>query len=216
MKGERGPARRRSAAKLVVRAPILTSKWESGFSNPALGIDDHLQRLIIRSLGKGVVGRENFRHFEVMGDQTLRIDFARLHRPKQHGCRDGIYQSGPQGDVMGPQPLQVEIHLCSVNTEDRDGSTDSDNRLTKGKCARNTHRLDGRVHPATIGQSHNTIRRISDATVHSVGGTELSRNGQAVLVQIDRYDPPRRVELRSQKRSQADRTGAHDGQGISG
>ena len=34
MKGERGPTRRRSAAKLVVRAPILTSKWESGFYNP--------------------------------------------------------------------------------------------------------------------------------------------------------------------------------------
>src|SRR6266481_6811892 len=151
-----------------------------------------------------------------MVDQSVRVDFACLNRPKQHRCRNGIYQSGPQGDVMGPEPLQVQIDLCSVNTEDRDGSTGSDNRLTKGECARNTHSLDGGVHPATVGQSHNTIRRISDATVHSVGGTELSRNGQAVLVQIDRYDPPRRVELRSQKRSQADRTGAHDGQGIPG
>jgi len=73
-----------------------------------LGIDDHLQRLVIRSLRKGVVGAENFRHFEVMGDQSVRVDSARLHRPKQHGRRNGIYQSGHQGDVMGPQPLQAQ------------------------------------------------------------------------------------------------------------
>src|ERR1700737_2769965 len=81
---------------------------------------------------------------------------------------------------------------------------------------RNTHGLDSGVHSATVGQSHDTLRRITGTTVHGVGGPELSRDGQAVLVQIDRDDPPGRVELRSQKRSQADRTGTDDGKAIPG
>jgi hypothetical protein len=82
--------------KLELPWPFLCD----GGPHPVLDFDDHLQRLVIRSLGKSVVGGENFRHLEMMGDQALRVDFPRLHRPKQHGCCHGIHQSGPQGDVM--------------------------------------------------------------------------------------------------------------------
>jgi hypothetical protein len=96
----RGPRRRLS----VVRAPNLGSNLESD-SPIRSGIDDHLRLVGIRSFGKGVVGIENFRKPEVMSDQSLRVDFPRLNGPKQHGSCDGIHQSGPQGDVMGPESL---------------------------------------------------------------------------------------------------------------
>ena len=72
------------APPITVRAPNLGSNLESD-SPIRSGIDDDLQRLGIRSLGKGVVGNENFRKPEVMSDQSLRVDFPRLNGPSSMG-----------------------------------------------------------------------------------------------------------------------------------
>jgi hypothetical protein len=85
---------------------------------------------------------------------------------------------------MGPQPLQVQIHLGSMNTEDRDGSTSGDDSFAERERCRYTNRLNGSVHAATVGQIHDTFCHIT-STVDGVGRAEFPRNSQAVLVQVD-------------------------------
>src|SRR5262245_14664791 len=105
----------------------------------------------------------------------------------------------------------MEIDLDAMDPgigNDATGRNDVGAELESGG---NADGLDGGVDAAAAGQLVDALGGFAVGAVDGLRRTELARDGEPLVVQIDHDDPGRRIELRREQRRQSYRPRADNG-----
>jgi hypothetical protein len=99
--------------------------------------------------------------------------------------RDGVDEPRREGDVAGPQGLQVELDWLPVDTHVGETAPRGEDRLADVEGGGDPHRLDGDVDARPIRQVHDVLDGLAVAAVDGPGAEGACRL-EAVLVDVDR------------------------------
>ncbi len=145
-----------------------------------------------------------------MGGKQRRVQATAGDQPHQLGNRVGVDQPRRDRDVTSPQLLQVQRRGLAMHADVRHASTGADQLGRELERVRHADRLQGDIGAEAVGELHDLRNRVLAPVVDRRVGAEPLGAFQPAVVEVDRDDPPGRIEARGENRRKSDRPGADD------
>src|SRR5262245_35473461 len=170
-----------------------------------LALEHDLQRVRLRCGREHVVGRHRLVEREAMRGERRRVEPSVRDQLQQPRRGERVHEAGHDRHVPDPQLLEVERSRVAVNAHVGDATAGPHDVGAELERLRHADRFDRHVRAEPAGQLHDPLDRVLAAVVDDDVGAELERLVEARVREVDRDDPPGRVQLRRHDRGQADR-----------